>query len=150
LQLASQPMAGKCLKECRTVEAVCEDVLDKADVEFTEILYKAIKDGNTVEQAQRYICNRAASVCKKKPPPLKSRKFDEKFQPMTPEEKQMQDMQANLKDSGMSGTMYRREDLAGMMDKLGDMMPEGMGGEGEGADAGGEEGEGEGEEKEEL
>ena len=30
------------------------------------------------------------------------------------DEKQMQDMQANLKDSGMSGTMYRREDLAGI------------------------------------
>ena len=40
---------------------------------------------------------------------------------MTAEEKQMQDMQANLKDSGMSGTMYRREDLAGMMDKMGDL-----------------------------
>ena len=35
-------------------------------------------------------------------------------------------MQANLKESGMSGTMYRREDLAGMMDKLKDMMPEDM------------------------
>merc|ERR1719409_1516087 len=39
LQLASQPMSGKCLKECRTVEAVCEDVLDRADTQFTEILY---------------------------------------------------------------------------------------------------------------
>ena len=37
--------------------------------------------------------------------------------------------QANLKESGMSGTMYKREDLAGMMDKLGDMTGamEGMG-----------------------
>ena len=129
LLLATQPSAGKCFKECRTIEAVCEDVLDKADVEFTEILYKAIKDGNSVEQAQRYICNRAAAVCKKKAPALKERKFDERFVPMTAEEKQMQDMQANLKESGMSGTMYKREDLAGMMDKLGDMTGamEGMG-----------------------
>ena len=97
LLLASQPMHGKCLKECRTIEATCEDVLDKADTEFTEILYNAVKDGNTVEQAQRYICNRAAGVCKKKPPPVKNRKVDERFQPMTAEEKQMQDMQANLK-----------------------------------------------------
>ena len=37
--------------------------------------------------------------------------------------------------AGMSGTMYKREDLAGMMDKLGDMMPEGMEGmEGMGGD----------------
>ena len=108
---------------------------------------------------QRYICNRAAGVCKKKPPPLtKQRKHDEKFQAMsvrtarlwrkfgaqfsrrnsarssarnshgailtTPQadEKQMQDMQANLKETGMSGTMYRREDLAGMMDKMKDMV----------------------------
>ena len=137
LQLAQQPTHGKCLKECRTIEAVCEDVLDKADVEFTEILYKAIQEKSTVEQAQRYICNRAAGVCKKKPPPLlKTRKHDEKFQPMTPEEKQMQDMQANLKDTGMSGTMYKREDLAGMMDKMGDMesMMAGMGMGGEEGD----------------
>ena len=53
LQLAQQPTHGKCLKECRTIEAVCEDVLDKADVEFTEILYKAIQGKSTVEQAQR-------------------------------------------------------------------------------------------------
>jgi len=137
LQLASQPMAGKCNKECRTIEATCEDVLDKADTEFTEILYKAVKDKTALQDAQRYICNRAAGVCKKKPPPLKNRKFDEKFQMMTAEEKQMQDMQANLKDSGMSGTMYKREDLAGMMDKLGDLTGgmEGMDGGEEGAAA---------------
>ena len=34
----------------------------------------------------------------------------------------MQDMQSNLKETGMSGTMYRREDLAGMMDKMKDMV----------------------------
>merc|ERR1719217_770636 len=135
LLLATQPSHGKCQKECRTIEATCEDVLDKADTEFTEILYNAIKDGNSVEQAQRYICNRAAGVCKKKPPPVKNRKEDEVFQIMTADEKQMQDMQANLKDSGMSGTMYKREDLAGMMDKLGDLtggMEAGMEGDGDG------------------
>lgn len=121
LLLAQQPTHGKCQKECRTIEAVCDDVLDKADVEFTEILYKAVQEKSSIEQTQRYICNRAAGVCKKKPPKLVTRKVDERFQPMTAEEKQMQDMQANLKDSGMSGTMYRREDLAGMMDKMGDL-----------------------------
>lgn len=173
LVLASQPEAGKCKRECRTVEAACNEVLDRADTEFTEILYKAIQDGNDLEQAsraseregsvvagerecgcgalegargtsgvrrhaiassppqvQRYICNRAAGVCKKKTPPLKgTRKHDERFHALTAEEKQMQDMQANLKETGMSGTMYRREDLAGMMDKMKDFMPEGMGGE---------------------
>ena len=149
LLLASQPVAGKCLKECRTVEATCEDVLDKADTEFSEILYAAVKDKSSVEQAQRYICNRAAGVCKKKPPPLKSRKMDERFIPLSPEEKQMQDMQANLKESGMSGTMYKREDLAGMMDKMNDMMPEGMGMDGMGGEGEGDEVEGS-EPKEEL
>ena len=125
---AQQPTHGKCQKECRTIEATCEHVLDKADVEFTEILYNAVKDGSSLADTQRYICNRAAGVCKKKAPKLTSRAFDEKFRPMTADEKQMQDMQANLKDSGMSGTMYRREDLAGMMEKM-----EGMGlGPGEG------------------
>lgn len=67
---------------------------------------------------------------------------DERFQPMTAEEKQMADMQNNLKDTGMSGTMYRREDLAGMMDKLGDLTGEGMPGmEGGEEEGGGEEGE---------
>mmetsp|Transcript_14524 Transcript_14524/g.19696 ORF Transcript_14524/g.19696 Transcript_14524/m.19696 type:complete len:309 (-) Transcript_14524:308-1234(-) len=127
LLLATQPDVGKCGRECRTVEAACNEVLDRADTDFTEILYKAIKDKTELEQVQRYICNRAAGVCKKKAPPLnKQREVDETFVPLTPEEKQMQDMQANLKESGMSGTMYRREDLAGMMDKLKDMMPEDM------------------------
>jgi hypothetical protein len=149
LHLAEQYTNGKCQKECRTIEATCEDVLDKADVEFTEILYKAVKEKTPLSQVQRYICNRAAGVCKKKPPPLKApRPYDETLQPLTAEEKQMQDMQANLKESGMSGTMYRREDLAGMMDKMGDMMgemgidpeaamegtAEGAAGEGEAAD----------------
>lgn len=140
LQLASQPAHGKCLKECRTIEATCEHVLDKADVEFTEILYNSVKEGAKLSDTQRYICNRAAGVCKKKPPPVKDRPYDEKFQMLTAEEKQMQDMQANLKETGMSGTMYRREDLAGMMDKIGDMMPpgglEGAEGEEEGAEGG--------------
>jgi len=121
LLLATQPEAGHCRRECRTVEQACNDVLDKADTDFTEILYNGVKDGSKLEQIQRYICNRAAGVCKKKAPELKKRKFDEAFKRMTADEKQMIEMQANLKDSGMSGTMYRREDLAGMMEKMGDM-----------------------------
>eukprot|EP00962_Isochrysis_galbana_P002468 scaffold660_cov134-Isochrysis_galbana.AAC.1 len=131
LLLATQPDPGRCARECRTVEAACNEVLDRADTDFTEVLYKSVQDGVDLEQVQRYICNRAAAVCKKKAPPLtQPRSLDEKFVPLSPEEKQMQDMQANLKESGMSGTMYRREDLAGMMDKLKDMMPEDMGEEG--------------------
>ena len=150
LLLASQPHHGKCRRECRTVEKACDTVIDKADTEFTEILYNGVKEGLTDEQVTRYICNRAAGVCKKKTPKITSRAFDEKFEILTDEEKQMLDMQAttttpqqqrhrpaafgithgwrvlrcaqaNLKDTGMSGTMYRREDLAGMMDKLGHM-----------------------------
>lgn len=52
--------------------------------------------------------------------------------------------QANLKESGMSGTMYKREDLAGMMDKMGDL--EKMMGAGGEAMGGGEEAGEEGEE----
>ena len=98
----------------------------------------------------RYICNRAAGVCKKKPPPLTKRKFDEPFEVLTAEEKQMQDMQANLKESGMSGTMYRREDLAGMMDKLQDLMPDGMPEDMEAGDMPAEGDEEEGEQKDEV
>ena len=148
LMLAQQPSHGKCQKECRTIEATCEHVLDKADVEFTEILYNAVKDGSSLADTQRYICNRAAGVCKKKPPKLTNRAFDEKFHALTADEKQMQDMQANLKESGMSGTMYRREDLAGMMDKLENQMGQ-LGAEGsEEGDAG--EADGVNGEKEEL
>eukprot|EP00316_Scyphosphaera_apsteinii_P004959 CAMPEP_0119313242 /NCGR_PEP_ID=MMETSP1333-20130426/28442_1 /TAXON_ID=418940 /ORGANISM="Scyphosphaera apsteinii, Strain RCC1455" /LENGTH=265 /DNA_ID=CAMNT_0007318039 /DNA_START=76 /DNA_END=873 /DNA_ORIENTATION=+ len=135
LMLATQPEHGKCKRECRTVQRACEDVIDKADTDFTEMLYNGVKEKTPIEQVQRYICNRAAGVCKKKPPPLKARKHDEKFTMMTADEKQMFDMQANLKDSGMSGTMYRREDLAGMMDKLGDQLGDMGGAEGlEGGD----------------
>ena len=81
-------------------EAAEEEEDDEESIPFTSEsqnpfnFIKAVKEGTALEQAQRYICNRAAGVCKKKPPPLKERKFDEKFQPMTADEKQMQDMQA--------------------------------------------------------
>lgn len=150
LLLATQPAAGKCKRECRTVEAACNEVLDRADNEFTEILYRSVQEKAELDEVQRYICNRAAGVCKKKSPPLKARTADERFLMLTPEEKQMQDMQANLKESGMSGTMYRREDLAGMMDKLGDMgLGEGMGGE-EGAEGGDDQSPDVAEEKDEV
>ncbi len=32
-----QPTHGHCEKECRTIERACDDVLDKADTDFTEI-----------------------------------------------------------------------------------------------------------------
>ncbi|KAL3918667.1 MAG: hypothetical protein SGPRY_005925 [Prymnesium sp.] len=103
LQLGMQPTYGHCEQECRTIEQACNDVIDKADTEFSEI--RASPNSNCLLLE------------------------DYKFRQMTAEEKQMVDMQANLKETGMSGTMYRREDLAGMMDKLGDM---GLGGMGEG------------------
>ena len=193
LVLAQQPGFGKCQKECRTIEYACNECSTaptptsprsctlrcQSALERTcraaavawpltcprRDRYNAVKDQEELEKVQRYICNRAAGVCKKKPPPLtKTRKHDEKFQAMsvrtarfwransarnsarnsaqfgatrrnssailtaqfltTPQadEKQMQDMQANLKETGMSGTMYRREDLRGMMDKMKDMV----------------------------
>ena len=122
LKLASQPRHGRCRRECRTVERACEDVLDAADTEFTEILYNSVKEDVALDQVQRLICNRAAGFCKKKKPLLKPREHDEKFEYLTDEEKQMRDMTANLKESGMSGTMYKREDLAGVMDNMKDMM----------------------------
>ena len=39
LQLGMQPSNGHCEKECRTIERACDDIIDKADTEFTEILY---------------------------------------------------------------------------------------------------------------
>ena len=94
LLLASQPYHGKCRRECRTVEKACDTVIDKADTEFTEILYNGVKEGLTDEQVTRYICNRAAGVCKKKTPKITSRAVDEKFEILSDEEKQMLDMQA--------------------------------------------------------
>ena len=62
-------------------------------------VYSSVREKTPLDKVQRYICNRAAGVCKKKPPPVGKRK-DYKFRPMTAEEKQMADMQANLKDTG--------------------------------------------------
>jgi hypothetical protein len=36
-------------------------------------VYSSVKDDTPLDKVQRYICNRAAGVCKKKPPPLKKR-----------------------------------------------------------------------------
>ena len=60
-------------------------------------VYAAVKDKTPLDKVQRYICNRAAGVCKKKAPPVKNRK-DYKFRPMTAEEKQMADMLHEIRD----------------------------------------------------
>lgn len=109
---------GHCERECRTIERACEDVIEAADTEFSEILYEAVKEGTALEKVQRLVCNRAAKVCKTKPPKLAPNRVDYPFRAMTAEEKQMADMMANLKDSGMGGTMYRREDLMKGMDSI--------------------------------
>ena len=44
LVLAQQPGFGKCQKECRTIEYACNEVLDRADTDFTEILYAAMPE----------------------------------------------------------------------------------------------------------
>ena len=44
LVLAQQPGFGKCQKECRTIEYACNEVLDRADTDFTEILCAAMPE----------------------------------------------------------------------------------------------------------
>lgn len=149
LQLEEQPDFGHCEQECRTVERACEEVVDAADTDFSEVVYAAVRDKTDLEKVQRQICNRVTGFCKTKAPALDgSKRKDYPFRAMTADEKQMADMcaprgrapafriphscapctcrMANLKESGMGGTMYRREDLMqgmdGMKEAFGDMM----------------------------
>ncbi|KAG8462465.1 hypothetical protein KFE25_010290 [Diacronema lutheri] len=110
--------AGHCERECRTIEQACDEVVDAADTDFSEALYEGAKQGLDLEKVQRMVCNRSAKVCKTKPPPLSPDRIDYPFRAMTDDEKHMADMMANLKSSGMGGTMYRREDLMKGMDGL--------------------------------
>lgn len=83
---------GHCERECRTIERACEEFVDAADTDFTEILYEAVRDGTELEKVQRLVCNRAAGVCKKKAPPLPPGRKDYAFRAMSDDEKQMNDM----------------------------------------------------------
>lgn len=83
---------GHCDRECRTIEHACEEVVEGADTAFSEALYQGVKEGMDLEKVQRLVCNRAAKVCKAKPPPLKADRVDYPFREMTADEKHMADM----------------------------------------------------------
>jgi hypothetical protein len=92
LVLHNTGLPGHCDRECRTIERACEDIVDAADTDFSEVLYEAVKDGTDLEKVQRLVCNRSAKVCKAKPPKLEPNRIDYPFREMTPDEKQMADM----------------------------------------------------------
>lgn len=48
-------------------------LFDALALPCTSAVYSAVKENTPLDKVQRYICNRAAGVCKQKPPQLVSR-----------------------------------------------------------------------------
>ncbi|GAX82084.1 hypothetical protein CEUSTIGMA_g9512.t1 [Chlamydomonas eustigma] len=116
LQLVEMPQSGKCRRECRTIARACSDIMEDADItELSEGLWHGFSRGDT----SKLLCKELTSSCKRKIPPLpKDRPVGEEFQPLTEDELSMRQTMRGMKKSGMSGTMYDRNQI---LDKMGGM-----------------------------
>lgn len=106
LRLKRQNYEGHGWEECRTIEQACSDVLDRADTDFTEILYASAREDRDVKDVISDICKGSAKVCKKKPPPKVKNRIDYDFRIMSDDERTLAKQEALLKEIGNTASMY--------------------------------------------
>eukprot|EP01004_Peranema_trichophorum_P007792 NODE_6566_length_870_cov_60.599732_g5970_i0.p1 GENE.NODE_6566_length_870_cov_60.599732_g5970_i0~~NODE_6566_length_870_cov_60.599732_g5970_i0.p1 ORF type:complete len:236 (+),score=53.09 NODE_6566_length_870_cov_60.599732_g5970_i0:55-762(+) len=114
---------GKCGRECETIAAACRKSLDNDLLDLSEALYK--QKPSALAKLQSKFCKKQKK--NKKPVPNDFKRKDEKFNVMSEDDIKMEDMQKSMQKSRLGGTMYHRDDFAGMdfssmdEDMLGDM-----------------------------
>lgn len=107
LLLKEMPQQGKCGTECKTVQSAAEAIVESADTDMAEKLWQG-----TMSRAQftKWLCKEATYSCKRKPPPLpKDRPAGPAFEAADPEDLKMQKMMAQMKEMGMGGQMFDRQ-----------------------------------------
>lgn len=107
LTLKEMPDQGKCGPECKTIQSAAEAIIESADTDMAEKLWQGKL---TRAQFTKWLCKEATSSCKQKPPPLpKDRPVGPAFEAVDPEEIKMQKMMAQMKEMGMGGQVYDRQ-----------------------------------------
>lgn len=98
---------GKCGTECKTIQRAAEAIIETADTDIAEKLWQGKM---TRAQFTKWLCKEATSSCKRKPPPLpKDRAVGPAFEVVDPEEAKMQKMMATMKEMGMGGQVFDRQ-----------------------------------------
>uniref|UniRef100_A0A7S0R519 Saposin B-type domain-containing protein n=1 Tax=Pyramimonas obovata TaxID=1411642 RepID=A0A7S0R519_9CHLO len=121
IKLVTRERPGKCKKECRTIARACEEIMDSADTELGELLFKGEMQRAKLSNE---LCRELSNACSKPAPKVKKdRKPIEEFEEMSEKDVEMDKLMKSM--SGMPGMpgmeMYSRDDLAGMMDGYGGM-----------------------------
>lgn len=116
LKLEDKMKLGHCKRECKTVEKACSMLMEQVeDNDVASTLYLGIRDGMSAEKFERRLCNKWSNACKsKKPVAVKERK-DYEWEERSEEDAKMDDMMATMKQAGLGGTLYNRDDIASMV-----------------------------------
>ena len=115
LSLVAPGGSQKCGKECATIAASCESLLqDEIDLDsLSAALWKDAKLSTVVTN----VCTKESKRCAKPSKPIKHKRTDEDFKPMTKKEQEMEELMRTMKSSGLGGgmSMYDRDDMDAMM-----------------------------------
>lgn len=114
LELVEQDSEGQCNSKCKTIERACQEVIEYADTDVAEYLYRKKPQ---IESLVNLLCKDLTKACSTKPPPVpKDRIPGELFVPKSAKEAEMEKIMKSME--GMPGApgmkMYSREDLMNM------------------------------------
>mmetsp|Transcript_31686 Transcript_31686/g.34644 ORF Transcript_31686/g.34644 Transcript_31686/m.34644 type:complete len:265 (+) Transcript_31686:65-859(+) len=117
---------AKCQSECLTIAKSCEDLFEN-DLDMDDLSALLWKKSMTIDDAQEKICRKLTKRCGEFPPAVSGnyKRKNYPFNAIPEKELEMEKLMASMKEMGMGGSMYNRDDLesmmAGGMGGLGDM-----------------------------
>lgn len=117
IRLVEMDEIGKCGVECKTIQMAVDGILESADTDIAEKLWQG---KTTRAQFQNWLCYEATNACSKKAPPLPAdRPKGPEFVVADKKEREIQKMMAGMKDMGMGGTLYNRDQMMNQYKALG-------------------------------
>lgn len=115
LKLSQPGGSSKCKNECETIAKSCKNLLDEEiDIDnLSSLLFRGVVEK---QQAVEKICHKLKR-CKRRLPLTgkDGKREDEEFEEISEKDLEMEKVMAQMKDAGLGGSMYNRDDLAGMM-----------------------------------
>ncbi|KAL6762700.1 hypothetical protein V8C86DRAFT_2513742 [Haematococcus lacustris] len=113
LKLVDMGQPGECGSECRTIARACEQVLETLDLsEMSEMLWKGTKRAALTQAA----CYDSGRACRKKAPPLPvERAPGPAFKALDEEKAGHAKLMRSMKEAGLKGTMYNKDNMMDMM-----------------------------------
>jgi len=110
---------SKCGSECLTIAKSCENLLDD-DIDRDELLSLLWKNKSTKTDLVNKVCKSMSSRCKKVITlPKDYTRQDQPFKAQSEKEIQMEKLMATMRESGVGGSLYGREDMDDLMEMYG-------------------------------